>query len=501
MDLKEALNTLDRIQRKEIAYMHAMGLLSYDGSTGAPEGTAQNRGETLGVLSEAAYAVTTGKDTRQTLACLKDHWEELDDVTRRIVERKEKDLAELSRIPVEEYVAYTRLINEADAVWHKAKEQNDYNSFAPYIDKIVSARKRNAFLVSPEMDPYDYQLDKFEEGLTRSKCEAFFKTLKEDIVPLVKKVTARPQVDDAINKMHYPLAQQEVLSRKLMDLIGLDRNHCMLGVTEHPFTTGFTKYDVRITTHYHEDSFLSSLYSVIHEGGHALYELHVDDRFAYTCLGGGVSMGVHESQSRFYENIIGRSEAFCELLMPTLQELFPEQTKGFSAHDLFFAANKAEPSLIRTEADELTYTLHIMIRYEIEKKLFAGEVTSKDLPELWNALYREFLGISVPDDRRGVLQDTHWSGGMFGYFPSYALGSAYGPQILHRMEQDFDVFEAVKNNRISRINAWLCEHIWQYGCLYKPGELMEKVFNEPFDPKYYTDYLKTKYAAIYGLNE
>ena len=225
----------------------------------------------------------------------------------------------------------------------------------------------------------------------------------------------------------------------------------------------------------------------------------VSDDLTYTGLGGGVSMGVHESQSRFYENIIGRSEAFSKLVFPTLQRIFPEQTAGKTAHDMWLAANKSEPSLIRTEADELTYALHIMVRYEIEKKLFAGEVTSKDLPELWAKLYKDYLGIEVPDDKQGVLQDSHWSGGLFGYFPSYALGSAYGAQLLEKMGEEFDVFKAVENNEMEKVNSWLRERIWQYGCLYKPTELMEKVFEKPFDPTYFTDYLKKKYAAIYGI--
>lgn len=499
MTIEEAKTKLAEIEKKEIAYDHAAGILYYDGVTGAPAGTAENRGETLAILSEAQYALSTGDELTEAVEFLFDHKDELDPVTRRIAERKHKDIADLKKIPVEEYVAYTRLLNESESVWHKAKEENDYASFAPYIDKIVASQKRIASLVAPEKDPYDYQLDSFEEGLTKEKCEVFFAALSKEIVPLVKKVTSSKQVDDSLNQKLYPVAIQEKLSDELMAFMKIDRDHCMIGTTEHPFTTGFTKYDVRITTHYHEDNFLSSLFSVVHEGGHALYELGVSDDLTYTSLGGGVSMGVHESQSRFYENIIGRSKAFTSLVFPTLQKLFPEQTAGKTAEDMWLAANKSEPSLIRTEADELTYALHIMVRYEIEKKLFSGEVTSKDLPELWAKLYKEYLGIDVPDDKQGVLQDSHWSGGLFGYFPSYALGSAYGAQLLDKMEEEFDVFGAVENNEMEKVNNWLREHIWQYGCLYKPTELMEKVFGKPFDPTYFTDYLKKKYAAIYGF--
>ncbi|MBQ2749607.1 MAG: carboxypeptidase M32 [Clostridia bacterium] len=499
MELNQALEKLREIEKKQIAYSHATGLIYYDGVTAAPRGTAANRGETLAILSEVEYDLSTGPEISEVVETLKAHLDELDPTTRRIVEVKDKSLRELRKIPVEEYVAYSRLTNEAQEVWHRAKEENDYASFAPYIDKLVAANKRFASLIAPEKDPYDYMLDQYEEGLTREKCEAFFGELRQELVPLVKKVIAAPQVDDSLNKKLYPIPLQEKLSDKLMEMLGMDRDHSTIATTEHPFTINFTKYDVRITTHYHEDMFLSSLYSVVHEGGHALYELGIGDDIAYTCLGTGVSMGVHESQSRFYENIIGRSEAFSEKLFPILTELFPEQTAGYTAHDLYLAANKSEPSLIRTEADELTYCLHIMVRYEAEKALFEGRATSADLPKLWNDLYKEYLGIDVPDDRQGVLQDSHWSGGSFGYFPSYAIGSAYGAQILAKMEEDFDVFEAVRDDEMAKINAWLEEHIWKYGCLYKPGELMERVFGEPFDTKYFVEYLKKKYAAIYGI--
>ena len=499
MELNQALEKLREIEKKQVAYAHATGLIYYDGVTAAPRGTAANRGETLAILSEVEYGLSTGPEIGEVVETLKAHLDELDPVTRRIVEVKDKSLRELRKIPVEEYVAYSRLTNEAQEVWHKAKEENDYASFAPYIDKLVAANKRFASLIAPEKDPYDYMLDRFEEGLTREKCEAFFGELRAELVPLVKKVIAAPQVDDSLNKKLYPVPLQEKLSDKLMEMLCMDRDHSTIATTEHPFTINFTKYDVRITTHYYEDMFLSSLYSVVHEGGHALYELGIGDDLAYTCLGTGVSMGVHESQSRFYENIIGRSEAFSEKVFPVLNEIFPEQTAGYTARDLYLAANKSEPSLVRVEADELTYCLHIMVRYEAEKALFEGRVTSADLPKLWNDLYKEYLGIDVPDDRQGVLQDSHWSGGSFGYFPSYAIGSAYGAQILAKMEEEFDVFEAVRNDEMAKINAWLEKRIWKYGCLYKPGELMEKVFGAPFNTRYFVNYLKKKYAEIYGI--
>ena len=499
MNLEQLLSALDRLQRKMAAYNHAIGLIYYDGSTCAPSGTAANRGESIAILSEASYELSTCKETGDLLDSLWEKRSELDEAHLRMVFLLRKSLVELRKIPMEEYVAYQRLTNEAEDVWQKAKNADDYAAFAPYIDEIVEANKRFAAYVSPEMDAYDYCLDKFEEGLTRKTCDAFFAALREHLVPLIARVCAsenRP--DTALLSFHAPIERQRELSSYLMDVLGMDRAHCALAETEHPFTTGFTKYDCRITTHYYEENMASSMFSVIHEGGHGMYDMGVKDEFAYTCLGGGVSMAVHESQSRFYENIIGRSRAFVSLIAPKLRELFPE-LKEADDESLYRAFNESHPSLIRTEADELTYCLHIMVRYELEKALFEGRITSRELSAEWNRLYKEYLGVDVPDDKRGVLQDTHWSGGMFGYFPSYALGSAYGAQLLKKMSETVDVYGAVAAGDLAPVRKWLGEHIWQYGSLYTPRVLMEKAFGGEFSASCYVDYLTEKFSDIYAL--
>ena len=284
-----------------------------------------------------------------------------------------------------------------------------------------------------------------------------------------------------------------------MEVMGIDRTHCGIAETEHPYTTNFNNKDVRITTHYLEDNLVSSMFSVIHEGGHALYELGADDCYNYTALAGGVSMGIHESQSRFYENIIGRSPAYVHAIFPKLKELFPEQLADVDETMFYRAINKAEPSLIRTEADELTYCLHIMVRYEIEKQLISGTLAVKDVPAEWKRLYKEYLGVDVPNDREGCLQDSHWSGGSIGYFPSYALGSAYGAQMLHKMQEEIgDIWEDVAKGDLSKVTGWLRSHIHRYASFKKPDELFESVCGK-FDAKYYTDYLTEKYTKLYNL--
>lgn len=498
MNLEEARKKLSGQQQAECACRHAMGMLEYDAATAAPKETFAARGRTLAVLSGWGHGLAAGPEAQAVLDCLAEHMDELSPAERRVTQRKRKNLRELRAIPVEEYRAYAALTNEARTVWERAKTNSDYALFEPYLARIVEANRRFAALVAPDKAPYDYLLDKYEEGLDMARCDVFFDTLRTHLVPLLAELVQLPQPDTRLLHEPVPAARQGRLAEKLMDILGLDRGHCGLGVTEHPFTMDFSKYDVRITTHYYENDFTSSMFSVIHEGGHALYELHTADEFAFTDLGGGVSMGIHESQSRFYENLLGRSREFVGFIYPALTEACP----ALSAHtpeELWRAVNRAEPSLIRTEADEFTYYLHVLVRYELEKSLISGEITTKELPERWNDLYRQYLGVTVPDDRYGVLQDSHWAGGQIGYFPSYALGSAYGAQLLAKMQETVDVYACLARGDFAPINAWLETRIWRFGSLYPPAELLERALGAPFDPMYYVNYLKAKAAEVYAL--
>jgi len=499
MELQTALEKYRKLQAKLSAYGHAIALIYYDGATTAPRGTAANRGQTLSVLSEEHYLLATGTDTVELLTFLDAHKAELDLVQARSVYLALKDIREMQKIPMEEYIAYQEVLVEADDVWHTAKETDDFALFLPCLEKIFDYEKRFARYCAPDMHPYNYCLNKYEDGLTMEKCDAFFSALKSRLVPLIQKISQKPQIDDSCLYGEFPDEDQEKFGLALMDIIGIDKDHCGLGTTEHPFTTSLgSHHDVRITTNYKGDNFASSMFSVIHEGGHALYDMGSDDSLAYTNLDGGVSMGIHESQSRFYENLLGRSRAFTEFVFPTVCKCFPSMN-NCTAEDFYRAINKVEPSLIRVEADEVTYALHVMVRYELEKRVMSDELEVKDLPREWNRLYKEYLGVDVPCDREGVLQDSHWSGGSVGYFPSYALGSAYGAQLLQKMQESVDVENCLKTGDFGPINAWNRENIWKHGCIYTPGELLERVLGEAFDPTVYTDYLAKKYGDIYGL--
>lgn len=499
MTLNEAKSALESFERTMFAYNHAMGLIYYDGATIAPKKSAEVRNITLGELSRMQYELSTAPSTMEMIETLMQNKDSLDEITYRKASEMWREFEQIKRIPVDEYVAWTELTNTADAVWHEAKEKDDFNLFEPYLQKLFDSAKKIALYREPDKDPYDTMLDTYERGLTKETCDQFFSALRNNLVPLIDKVIKnKDKVDDKPLQQIFPAEKQREFSSYLMDVMGIDKDRCIIGETEHPFTTDFSKNDVRITTHYHEDMLVSSMYSVIHEGGHALYELHTGDNLIYSSLGTGVSMAIHESQSRFYENIIGRSFAFSKLIFPWLKENFPVQFKNIDVETFWKIINKSEPSLIRTEADELTYAMHIMIRYELEKKMFNGEIKAKDLPNEWNKLYKEYLGIDVPNNRCGVLQDSHWSNGNIGYFPSYAIGSAYGAQFLNEMEKEFNVFEAVSNGEIAKINNWLEEKIWRFGSLMDPGKLFESVCGK-FDPTYFVKYLENKYKEIYDI--
>lgn len=498
-EMTAKLEQLAELQKKMYAFNYASSSIYLDSATVAPKDTEEGRGEALAILSEYGYDLATRKETIELLEYLNEHKDELTPHQAREVELLLRDNEFMKTIPVEEYIAYQKVLSKADYVWHKAKAENDFESFRPVLKEIFDYNIRFAKYYKPDQNPYDTQLNMFERGLTMEKCDKFFATLREHIVPLIKKIGETGKNKALPVLTGFPVEKQKELTRYLMDYMGIDPNHCVCGETEHPFTLEFTKDDVRITTHYYEENFEFSMYSVIHEGGHALYELGGADEHKYTAVAGGVSMGIHESQSRFFENLIGRSEAFITAVLPKLKEIFPEQFRDITPRTAYEMINKAQPSLIRTEADELTYCLHVMIRYEIEKKVFAGELSVDDIPSEWNRLYKEYLGVDVPSDSEGCLQDSHWSGGSIGYFPSYALGSAYGAQMLAKMREDIDVEAVCASGSLKPIADWLGEKIYQHASMYDPEVLFEMVCGAPFDPTYYVEYLEKKFSDIYGV--
>lgn len=495
----QALEQLQKLGKTYMAYNHALGVMELDAATSAPSGSWEGRGDTTGILSEVLYHLIADPKNGAPISYLKQHIHQLDDVQKRELEVLEKQYLQMNRIPADEYIAFNILKNDAQASWEKAKNSSDFSVFLPDLEKIVAFQRKFAGYYNDSVPAYDALLNEYEEGMTMEVLDAFFAKLRASIVPLVDQIRNQKQPEDPFVNRTYPVHLQRKFSDFLMETMGIDRKHCGIAESEHPFTMNFNNKDVRITTHYYEDNFLSSMFSVVHEGGHALYELGADQRYNSTFLYGGVSMGIHESQSRFYENLIGRSKAFGAYVLAKLKELFPDQMQEVTVDAFYRAVNAVNPSLIRIEADELTYCLHIMVRYELEKQLISGTLAVKDIPAEWNRLYKEYLGVEVPNDTLGCLQDVHWSFGDFGYFPSYALGSAYGAQMLAVMERDLgDIFVNVEKGDLSEITGWLREHIHQFASFKKPGQLFEEACGT-FDATYYTDYLTRKYSNLYNL--
>lgn len=499
--LNEKVAEYKEYLKKQNAYSHAIGVIYYDLETAMPKGGADDVSQTLGILSEEMYKMETDSALKELVNELFENKDKLDFVTLKEIENHRESIARIECIPMKEYVDYQMLQSKASSVWETSKQNNDYETFKPYLEKIFDYQKKFALYYAPDKDPYDTLLDEYEKGLNQKVLDDFFSRLSEAFKPLVKKTAeASDRIDNSfLHEKNYPAELQRKLSDEIMRVMCIDRNYCSIGEVEHPFTTNFSKHDVRITTHYYENALESSFYSVIHEGGHALYELHTGDNLLGSPLATGTSMGIHESQSRLFENIIGRSKGFINVIFPKIKELFPEQLRGVSSDDFYKAVNKSFPSLVRTEADELTYCFHIMIRYQLEKSLIAGTLSFDDLPQEWNRLYKDYLGVDVPDNKSGVLQDTHWSGGMIGYFPSYAIGSAYGAQFIDAMKKDFNVDSAIAQGNLMPVIDWLSEKIWKYGKSMNPSELILNACKKEFDPQYYIDYITEKINGIYGF--
>lgn len=495
--MKPSIIRLRALEKQLYAYLYAMTVIDFDAETVAPEGSADGRAEATEVLSRASFDLLVNDGTA---ALLKEAAADAETEQERAeVRNLQRQYDEIARIPADEYAAFTKLCSQSVPAWTKAKRTNDFSLFAPYLEKLIAARRAQARYFAPDRDPYEVLLDRYEKGLTIAQCDEFFSTLRETIVPLLADIQTRGKaVRTDFLDQEWPIDAQRRVSKKIMELWGLDPAHCYLAESEHPFTTEFWRGDVRITTHYMPRDIFSNLYSVAHEGGHALYELNINPDYDYTVVTHGATMGIHESQSRLFENLVGRSRAFVHYLYPTLKELFPAQLADVSAEEIWRAVNRAEPGPIRTEADELTYCLHVMVRYEIEKQLIGGTLEAKDVPAVWAKLYKEYLGIEVPNDRDGCLQDSHWSGGAFGYFPSYALGSAYGAQMLRRMEQDVDVWGAAAKGDLTPITAWLQEKVHQYGGLMEPADVVKNACGD-FSAEDYIQYLTRKYTELYGL--
>ena len=502
--LERRIREMRDLEREMWMRSYAMKVIEFDGATIAPANSAEARGEAMSTFASQNHQTLTSEHALKLIKKLShavEKGEITDPQTMAEIRFLAREQREEGALPVEEVAAWSRLICEADAVWHKAKVENDWASFEPYVDRIVCALKRQAAYLDNTRDPYDVMLDQNERGMDAASFDKFFEQVRQTVVPLVQEIIQKgeqPRADFLYK--HVDEETQKAISFDLMKLVGLDLDNTCLAFTEHPFSEGFSRGDARVATHIYEDNLMSNVFSIIHESGHAIYELGINKDYAYTCLEGGTSMGIHESQSRFFENTIARSRAFMGPLLKILRRHVPEIYNDVTEDELYRAVNIASPNLIRCDADELTYPLHIMIRYEIERKLFSGEATAKDIPALWNELTKQYLGLDVPTDTEGCLQDTHWSGGSFGYFPSYALGSAYDAQYVDAIQRaGIDIDAAAAAGDLSPVRAWLKDNIWTWGSAKDAPQIIQDSCGAPFDATFYCDYLDKKFRALYNL--
>lgn len=500
MDLERARVDFSNLQKRICAFMHATELIYFDGETVGPPGTADNRAHSQELLNEELFRLKNGPETLELINYLNENRDWLSVKERKSVDFFLKEAKRKQNIPPEEYGRYGALLSEAQASWHAAREANDFGILAPKLEEIVQNIRDFARYNVPDKDSYDYCLEQYEEGLDVGVCDLVFNAIKREIIPLLAAIKEKPQVDDSCIKGEFLEEDLQDMAVYILDLIGIDLNKVGLSKAEHPFTISLgSHFDERIATRYSTNNLAKSLYTILNQGGHALYETGQADNLAYTVLDGTASLSLTESQGRFYENVIGRSRSFIEYIYPELVELFPIPIGSYSPEDIYRAVNKIDPGCIRINSDELSYNIHVLIRYELERDMIRGDLQVKDLPAVWNQKYKEYLGVDVPDDLNGVLQDIHWPFGSFGYFPLYVLGNIFSAQITQKMNEEFNIYDYVGEGDFKLINFWNKDRIWKYGGLFNTKEIMEKYVGAPISAEPYINYLKDKYADIYKL--
>ena len=482
--------------------MRAAAVLGWDQQTYMPPGGAANRGQQLATLQSIAHDKSTSPEIGRLLDDLQPYVSQLDPdsfdarlvkVTRRAYERDVK-------VPSEWVAEFALTTTAAYEAWGKARAENNFPLFQPHLEKILDLAHRYAGFFAPYDHIYDPLVDIFEPGLKTADIKVIFDSLRPQQVSLIKKITSVPQVDNSFMHLHYDEQKQWDFGVEIITKMGYDWQRGRQDKTLHPFTTSFGWGDTRITTRVYPDFLAPALFGTLHETGHAMYELGADPSLDRTPLYGGASSGIHESQSRMWENLVGRSLPFWQNFYPRLQEIFPAQLGNLALEAFYKGINKVQPSLIRVEADEATYNLHIMLRMELEIDLMEGTLAVKDLPEAWNSRFQEYLGLTPPDNSQGVLQDVHWSGGMIGYFPSYALGNLIAAQLWELINRDIpNLPDQIRRGEFAPWLAWLRQKIHVHGSKFEPQELIQKVTGSKIDPAPYMRYLTAKYSEIYGL--
>ncbi|WP_274361361.1 carboxypeptidase M32 [Paenibacillus thermotolerans] len=501
-NLETIVKQFKELDEKMTHYSDMLSLASWDSQVKAPTKGKAYFAKARGTLSTELFRLSTSDQMGELLEALTqpEVQDKLDAPTKAAVRMRKRDYDKDKKIPESLHKEITIHTANARTVWEEARKENDFEKFRPTLERTVELIREYAERLGYEKHPYDALLDLFEPDLTVEQVDRIFGPLREKTVALLERIRSSANPPKNVFEGGFDVGQQEKFNLHLLPSLGYDLEAGRLDVTAHPFAVTVNCNDVRITTRYSENDPKSSLFATIHEAGHAIYEQGVNPEFEGSVISDGVSLGIHESQSRFLENMVGRSKAFWERYFDDYKRFFPDKFDGVSVEDVYRSVNIVNPSFIRVEADEVTYNLHIMIRYEIEKELIAGTLEVKDLPHVWNEKMREYLGIVPPTDTLGVLQDVHWSYGSFGYFPTYSLGNLYAAQIRKTILKQFpNFYDLIRGGEFSVIREWLRENIHQHGCVYPPAELIERVTGEGLNPNYLVEYLEEKVAEVYGL--
>jgi len=505
----ELMNEYKKLMEKSkeiIIFDSIKSLLEWDMQTKMPPRGILLRSQQLGLISQIEHKMITNPEIGRLIESIMKHpdYDSLNEQQKRNVYLVKKFYDEQTKLPERLVVETAKQEAIANEAWKKGKAAKDFSVFKPELEKLVELKKEAAEIlmkVKETPTPYDALIDIFEPKITSEMITKIFNELKTGLVSILEKCVSSPkQPDVSILKRKIPIEVQRKISKELAKFIGYDIESEKAGgridEAEHPFTTGYY-YDVRITTHYYEDNWASSVFSVLHEGGHALYDQNLNPEWIYQPIGSPCSAGIHESQSRFIENIVGRSREFWLYFLPKLNELTNNAFSDVNLDALVHAVNLVKPSKIRVEADEVTYCLHIIIRFEIERDLFADKVSVAELPQVWNEKYEDYLGVKIENDSEGVMQDIHWAAGLFGYFPSYALGNIYSGQLLAKMEKEIPNWkEQLANGNFNSVKQWLTKNVHSYGNLYDPADLIRIVTGEEINVKHYLNYLNEKYSKL-----
>ncbi len=500
--MKESLEFIYKEQKELSNFGGIAALLGWDQMTYMPPKGSEERAEQLSLIARLSHERAISDVFYTHISTLHDIRDQLSEKDRVIVIRLKDDIEKARKVPPAFVEKMSRVTALAYNVWQEARKKDKFSLFAPHLEQIIELEKQYCDYIKLPGHPYNSLLDDYEEGMTVDILKKEFSMLRPQLVEILKKITT-----SSVYKKQKPLKmnlskdQQKELSTTYLNHLKFPFDRARLDVSAHPFTTTMADDDVRITTNYEHEGLLSSFFSTVHESGHALYELGLPrGEYKDTVISDAPSLGIHESQSRFWENMIARSKPFWTFFSPVFQTIAPAACKGIDTETWYKAVNQVRPSFIRVEADELTYCLHVIIRFELELGLIEGKITVKELPQCWNEKMTDFLGITPSTDREGVLQDMHWSGGSFGYFPTYAIGTIYAAQLYEQLIKEHEALrEEISQGNYTAIVQWLSEHIHQYGRLMTADELIKKTCGEGLNSKVFVAYLKEKYLPLYEV--